>query len=152
MKKMKLFSGFLITLIILSSCSNDDNSNSNDTSSSIVGKWKLTAENYNEQPHDLSDCEKEQTMEFFSNGTAENYYVDNGPCNYSTINIDYSKNDDQLTFNIAGENMNGGTYVLTSTIEVLNESTLEYKLISDNEDGTYSASEQSTHTYIRVEQ
>src|SRR5690554_5051433 len=151
MKKMNLFYGILIGLLIFSSCSNDDDSNSNDTSSSIVGKWKLIAENYGGQSQDLTDCEKEQTMEFFSNGTAENYYVDNGPCNFSTITIDYSKNDNQLIFNIEGEGANGGAYVLTSTIEVLNESTLKYKFISDNEEGTYPTSEQSTETYTRIE-
>lgn len=150
MKKMKLFYGILIGVMIFSSCSNDDDSNSNNTSSSIVGKWKLTAEDYGGQPQDLSDCEKEQTMEFFSNGTVENYYVDNGPCNFSTLNFDYSKNNNQLIFSIDGEGINGGTYILTSTIEVLNDTTLRYKFISDNEYGTYPESEQVTQTYTRL--
>ena len=149
MKKLKLTYVFLITIMIFSSCSNDDNSD--DNSPSIIGKWKLTAENFGGQSQDLSDCEKEQTIEFFADGTAENYYVDSDPCDFSTITIDYTKNNNQLIFSIDGEGINGRTYVLTSTIEVLNDTTLRYKFISDNEDGTYPTSEQNTQTYIRIE-
>ena len=149
MKKMKLFCGILIGLMIFSSCSSDDDSNSDNTSTSIIGKWKLTAENIGGQSQSLSDCEKEQTMEFYSDGTVENYYVDNDPCDFSTITFDYTKNSNQLIFSIDGEGINGGTYVLTSTIEVLNDTTLRYKFISDNEDGTYPVAEQNTQTYIR---
>ena len=87
---MHLFYGFLIGLILFSSCSSDDNSG--DSSASIIGKWKLTAESYG-----------------------------------------------------------GDTYVLNSTIETLNDSTLRYKFISDNEEGTFPESEQSTQTYNRIE-
>jgi len=146
---MKLTFVFLIAIMIFSSCSNDDNSD--DNSPSIIGKWKLTAENFGGQSQDLSDCEKEQTIEFFADGTAENYYVDSDPCDFSTITIDYTKNNNQLIFSIDGEGINGRTYVLTSTIEVLNDTTLRYKFISDNEDGTYPTSEQNTQTYIRIE-
>jgi hypothetical protein len=149
MKKMKLTFVFLIAIMIFSSCSNDDNSD--DNSPSIIGKWKLTAENFGGQSQDLSDCEKEQTIEFFADGTAENYYVDSDPCDFSTISVDYTKNNNQLIFSIDGEGINGRTYVLTSTIEVLNDTTLRYKFISDNEDGTYPTSEQNTQTYIRIE-
>ena len=149
MKKLKLTYVFLITIMIFSSCSNDDNSD--DNSPSIIGKWKLTAENFGGQSQDLSNCEKEQTIEFFADGTAENYYVDSDPCDFSTITIDYTKNNNQLIFSIDGEGINGRTYVLTSTIEVLNDTTLRYKFISDNEDGTYPTSEQNTQTYIRIE-
>ena len=148
---MKLFCGILIGLMIFSSCSSDDDSNSDNTSTSIIGKWKLTAENIGGQSQSLSDCEKEQTMEFYSDGTVENYYVDNDPCDFSTITFDYTKNSNQLIFSIDGEGINGRTYVLTSTIEVLNDTTLRYKFISDNEDGTYPTSEQNTQTYIRIE-
>ena len=149
MKKLKLTYVFLITIMIFSSCSNDDNSD--DNSPSIIGKWKLTAENFGGQSQDLSNCEKEQTIEFFADGTAENYYVDSDPCDFSTITFDYTKNNNQLIFSIDGEGINGRTYVLTSTIEVLNDTTLQYKFISDNEDGTYPASEQGTETYSRIE-
>lgn len=149
MKKMHLFYGFLIGLILFSSCSSDDNSG--DSSASIIGKWKLTAESYGGVAQDLTDCEMEQTMEFFTNGTAKNYYVDNSPCNFSTITIDYSKLDNQLTFSVDGEGIGGDTYVLNSTIETLNDSTLRYKFISDNEEGTFPESEQSTQTYYRIE-
>ena len=149
MKKLKLTYVFLITIMIFSSCSNDDNSD--DNSPSIIGKWKLTAENFGGQSQDLSNCEKEQTIEFFADGTAENYYVDSDPCDFSTISVDYTKNNNQLIFSIDGEGINGRTYVLTSTIEVLNDTTLRYKFISDNEDGTYPTSEQNTQTYIRIE-
>jgi PBP1b-binding outer membrane lipoprotein LpoB len=150
MKKMKLTYIFLMAIMILSSCSNDDDSNSSDTSASIIGKWKLIAESYGGQTQDLSDCEKQQTMEFFTNGTVENYYVDNDPCDFSTITVEYNRNNNQLTFSIDGEGTNGGTYVITSTIEVLNDTTLRYKSVSDNEDGTYPESEQYTQTYIRI--
>ena len=146
---MKLTFVFLIAIMIFSSCSNDDNSD--DNSPSIIGKWKLTAENFGGQSQDLSNCEKEQTIEFFADGTAENYYVDSDPCDFSTISVDYTKNNNQLIFSIVGEGINGRTYVLTSTIEVLNDTTLRYKFISDNEDGTYPTSEQNTQTYIRIE-
>lgn len=87
----------------------------------------------------------------FSSGTVESYYVDNGPCNFSTLNFDYSENDNQLIFSVDGEGINGGAYVLTSIIEVLNETTLRYRFISDNEEGTYPESEQDTETYIRLQ-
>ncbi|SHJ36585.1 lipocalin-like domain-containing protein [Pseudozobellia thermophila] len=150
MRNLKLIYVFLSLFIVFSSC-NDDDSNSDYASVSIIGKWQLIAENYGGQSQDLSACEKEQTMEFFSDGTVEHYYVDNEPCDFSTANFSYSENDNQLIFSVEGEGVSGGTYVLTSVIEVLDDITLRYRFISDNEDGVYPVSEQTSLTYKRIE-
>jgi hypothetical protein len=140
-----------LTIIITSSCSSDDDSDANDSSGSIIGKWKLTAASYGGQSENLSDCEKQQTLEFFTNGSVENYFVDNYPCDFSTINVDYSKNNNQLVFTIEGEGVNGGNYILTSNIEILNNNTLRFRYISDNEEGSFPSGEQDTETYERLD-
>ena len=152
MNKIKLLFVFILT-IIASSCSSDDDSDANDIARLIIGKWKLTAASYGGQSENLSDCEKQQTLEYYTNGSVEYYSVNvgQGPCDFSTSNFDYFKSNDQLVFVIPGENYNGGNYRLTSTIEILNKSTLRLRYISDNEGGVFPSSEQATETYERID-
>ena len=73
MKKMKLFCGILIGLMIFSSCSSDDDSNSD--SISIIGIWKPIKEvgvcqDGSEQIDEYSISEQEsEKLTFNSNGT-----------------------------------------------------------------------------------
>ncbi len=52
MKKMKLFCGILIGFMILSSCSNDDNSN--DNNDIIIGEWQAIQQFQSDVSVDLS--------------------------------------------------------------------------------------------------
>ena len=78
MKKMKLFCGILIGLMIFSSCSSDDDNNSDSTS--IVGIWKPIAEvgvcqDGSEQIDEYSISEQEsEKLTFNINGTFSGIY------------------------------------------------------------------------------
>ena len=91
MKKMKLFCGILIGLMILSSCSSDDDSNSN--SNSIVGTWKGIKEvdvcsTGSEDIYDFDSCEQTGRLTFSENGTLNitEYDLINGNCE-----LDYTR-------------------------------------------------------------
>lgn len=55
MKKMKLFCGILIGLLIFSSCSSDDD-NSNESNDIIIGKWRAIEKYESNQLVDLPVC------------------------------------------------------------------------------------------------
>ncbi len=150
MKQNNLIISTLIILFTLSSCDKNDSS-SNEKEDLIIGKWKLSIETLGGQNRNISDCRKEETMEFFENGTAENYFEDNGVCNYSTITVDYEVNGTDLIFTVEGEGQSNGTYKLTTNIDQISRSSIKYTTISDNEKGAISESERVTQTYQRAE-
>lgn len=86
MKKMKLFSGILIGLLLFSSCSSDDDSNSQ-TSSSIVGVWSQINEidfcsTGSQDVYNLSSCEQTGRFTFDQNGNYNitSYELIGGDC------------------------------------------------------------------------
>jgi hypothetical protein len=109
MKKMKLFCGILIGLMIFSSCSSDDDSNSN--SNSIVGTWKGIKEvdvcsTGSEDIYDFDSCEQTGRLTFSENGTLNitEYDLINGNCE-----LDYTRigtwviDNGNLSVTIAGD-------------------------------------------------
>ncbi|MFL1010729.1 lipocalin-like domain-containing protein [Flavisericum labens] len=95
MKKLILL--FTVVLVGLSSCSNDDDSGSQDP---LIGTWTWfkSFENGVEEP--LDDCDKKDNIVVAADGTlTETYYYDNnGTCE--------SDGTDMATW----ENTGGGTY------------------------------------------
>ena len=91
MKTMKLFCGILISLVIFSSCSSDDDSNSN--LNPIVGTWKGIKEvdvcsTGSEDIFDFDSCEQTGRLAFSKNGTLNftRYELINGNCELSVTN------------------------------------------------------------------
>ena len=85
MKKMKLFLGILIGLLIISSCSSDDDSNSD--TGSIIGTWKPIKEvdvcsTGFEDVYDFDSCEQTGRIIFSEDGTLNitEYDLENGNC------------------------------------------------------------------------
>lgn len=93
MKKIKLFCGILIGLMIFSSCSSDDDNSTNSTS--IVGIWKPIKEvdvcsTGNEDIYTYDSCEQTDRVTFESNGNVnETSYYLNGN---SDCVLDYTEN------------------------------------------------------------
>jgi len=109
MKKMKLFCGILIGLMIFSSCSSDDDSNSN--SNSIIGTWKGIKEvdvcsTGNEQTYNFDACEQTGRLTFSENGTLNitEYDLVNGNCeqDYTLIGT-WVIDNGNLSVTIAGD-------------------------------------------------
>lgn len=79
MKKMKLFCGILIGLLVFTSCSSDDDAST--VEELIIGTWKPVKEvdvcsTGNEDTYILDDCEQTSRITFASSGTInviENY-------------------------------------------------------------------------------
>lgn len=71
---------YIIALLTLglSSCSKEETPAKREANS-IYGKWFLEKSAFNEVPNELSDCEKQSYVEFYSDGTFERtyYYADN---------------------------------------------------------------------------
>ncbi len=149
---MKQLSYILLAIFTISqfiSCSSDDSNGSNDQNL-ILGKWQLIKVTRNMDEVILSDCRKEETLTFFDNGNIENYFVDSDPCDFSTKTFQYSVNDDELTFSIPNEGINGRTYILKSRILCLTKSKLEFQYFNDNEVGDYPESQRETQEYIKI--
>lgn len=149
MKKLSYILLAIITVTQFTSCSSDDSNGSNDQNF-ILGKWQLVKITPNIDGEELSDCRKEETLTFFDNGNIENYFEDNGLCNFSTKTFQYSVNDDELTFSIPNEGINGDTYILKSHILSLTENKLEFQYFNDNEVGDYPVSQRGTQEYIKM--
>lgn len=147
MKKLNLFIWLFTGLMILSCKSEDDENNKN---ASILGEWTLVSETYQGIEESLSECELMQTLTFNVDGSLEVYYVDNEPCNFSTLNVEYTKNGNEFTISIEGEGENGGVYIVRFQILTLSETSLEFKDIWDNEEGNYSTDEQTTFEYRKT--
>lgn len=77
MKNLKIV---LVVFIMagMVSCSNDDEGNDPVTADPIVGKWKLQQQFMDSEEIELTDCEKQTTVEFMSNGniTSTDFYED----------------------------------------------------------------------------
>jgi hypothetical protein len=143
MKKLNLFIGLLICLIVFSSCSSDDDENN--TNGSILGEWTLVSETSpegNEEP--MSECKLMTTLTFNSDGSLEVYFVEGeNPCVFDTktIEYEYSKNEKELTIIIDETDTN--KYTVQNRIKTLTETTLEFEEIWSSEDG-YSPSDAGT--------
>ena len=118
MRKLNLLCGLLIGLLILSSCSNNDDSNSN----SIIGVWKPVKEvdvcsTGSEQSSDYSACHQQSRYTFNADGslTIVDYQLENGDCiiTYNENGV-WQLNNDNLTLTIGGETNNPTFFELTN--------------------------------------
>jgi hypothetical protein len=114
MKKINLLFGLLTVLILISCSSDDDNSNSEIT---IIGTWKLIGGNSSSTgDYQLTDCSLMTRLTFNQNSTAnfEEHFDDNNDCLEDNYTVNYSINDNSLSFSSNGE-VNTFTFELTST-------------------------------------
>lgn len=68
MKKFVLFISFLLIAAGFNSCSDDDDNNVV-VVDKIIGKWQLDQAFEDGEELELTECEKESTIDFFQNGT-----------------------------------------------------------------------------------
>ena len=116
MKKLNLLLGILIGLTILSCSSDDNDSISNEPTT--LGEWILVNQVYDGQNENLSDCELQETLTFFSDGTLISNYTDNDPCEFFTETQQYELNGNELKI-LFGQNSDFRFNVLTlSTTEL----------------------------------
>ena len=134
MKKIKLFCGILIGLMILSSCSSNENSDeeSNPERISIVGIWKPIqrveiCSTGNEETYDFSICEQMSRITFYLNGELNitEYKLVDGNCDQ-----DYTENG---TWIINNDNLSTTFSVDTDEFTILELSSNTLKFGSDSD-------------------
>jgi len=134
MKKLKFTHLLLSSLLLLNSCSDseDDNTDSDTetTTNSIIAKWE-------EQPVN-TNCSQTETIEFFTNGTLESLDLINAPCDYQLGTAEYTFEDDVLEVDIEDNSFSDGVYTIRYNVITLNETTLIVEPFYDDEAGTYS--------------
>ena len=120
MKKMKLFCGILISLVIFSSCSSDDDSNSN--LNPIVGTWKGIKEvdvcsTGSEDISNFDSCQQTGRLTFSENGTLNftQYELINGNCELAVTDTGtWVIDNSNLTIGIAGNTIEITFFELSS--------------------------------------
>ncbi len=120
MNKMKLTYGFLIALMIFSSCSGDDDNNDNGTDPSLIGTWTVTESKLNG-----NTVTSQQTVEFTSNRAK---FIYSGGV---TENGDYVKSGNTLTITWDEADPELETYVLDIT--ELTDTTLKWETVISGE-------------------
>src|SRR5690606_12952035 len=81
MKKMKLFYGILIGLVIFSSCNNNDDSTNNDNSENIIiGKWKIYKQFESDTEIQVDPCDAFWIIEYNADKRINSFNYD--PDNY----------------------------------------------------------------------
>lgn len=151
MKKLNLLLGILIGIIIYS-CSSNDNKPTAEIDT-IIGKWKLSAIEVNGQNQTLNECHLQHTTTYQQNGNMIEYYWQNEmtPCIFNTTTIQYTLENGILTSINLSEGSNGEAFEISNEIITLNETTLIYKEIADNNNGSYPENEQQTFKFIKIE-
>lgn len=143
MKKAIIIFGFLITIF---GCSSDDNSNSNTSTDSIIGKWKLSKEVYYNASNTIvgerisNNCDNISSTEYKQNNTITFiFYSENASgCELEPNNWEYAN----------WQNLGNGNYKFTSKITGQSEETytqnvefqdLNTMIIKGNSSGIYNS-------------
>jgi hypothetical protein len=122
MKKMKLTYGFLIAIMILTSCSSDDNNDSGNDAS-IVGTWTGVSSSFNGQNSGAPD---NSIVKFTSDNRAEFVYEGFGNNGQDISEFgDWTKSGKTLTINWDDADPGLETYILTIT--ALTENSLKWE-------------------------
>ena len=112
MKRMKLTYAFLIAIMILTSCSSDDN-NDDGTDSSIIGTWTGISSSFNGQNSGIPD---NNIVKFTSDNRTEFIYEGFGTNGQDISEFgDWTKSGNTLTINWDDADQGLGTYTLTIT-------------------------------------
>jgi hypothetical protein len=120
MKTYKYFAISLLTLLVLSCSSDDDNGNNDPQLSTLEllnsGRWYLESKT----PGSFSACEKSGYLEFSNNtDIALNFFDDqSGPCESTgVVNGTFTLSNNNLVINASGE-------VISVTIDAISENEL----------------------------
>jgi len=110
MKKLNLYIGIFIAVLLFNSCSSDHNDIQN--TEKIIGKWRLSQLIIDNVDQQVSECEKKMTIEVFENGT---YLESDYEYNYAFAE-DYNVTECQLYDLINGtwENLGNSMYKMSS--------------------------------------
>lgn len=140
---MKKIITTLITILLTVSCSNDDDSNSEQVQFNtenaeelIMGDWKLVSSSEDGETLNLSECQLQQTISFNDDGIySEILYNGNEPCGSGYENIgSYTIDNVIISYSLGGVNF------IQEVINI-NESNLILKEI-------YTESNGITYTYL----
>ena len=126
MKQLLFTALFAFTII---GCSDDDNSTSNNTNSSVIGIWQLEERSLNDNNFNLTACQKKSTVEFTPDGRVEFIYsTGNNSSNCQTDAVesgDWVKNGNDIS--ITWDESDEGLEVYHLTVTELSEDNLKWK-------------------------
>lgn len=125
----------------LASCSNDDDSNETPGTDRIVGKWKIQQFLLDGEQIPLTDCEKQSTIEFMTNGTARTIDFFDDPDTNQCVSETYTEQWVNRGNNVYRFTEGGFSYDVTIIFSNNNNS---FTITAEDEFETYTA------TYIRV--
>lgn len=128
MKRMKLIYGFLIAIMILTSCSSDDNNDSKNDGS-IVGTWIGVSSSFNGHNSGVPD---NSIVKFTSDNRTEFVYEGFGNNGQDISDFgDWSKRGNTLTINWDDADPGLETYILTITELTKNSLKWETEIIGE---------------------
>jgi hypothetical protein len=155
MKEMKLFYGILIGFIIFLSCSNEDDSNTELSSPSVIGIWKQirqvnSCSTGSQEIINLNTCEQTGRITISANGNYNrtSYYLDGNDCNLEgNANGTWEINNEVFSINNSNESFD-------YTIVELTENSLKIREDEDGQDEQCNDGFLTNYTleYVRVEQ
>lgn len=120
MKKLNLFSGILIA-ILLSSCASDDDSNDTNQDD-LIGVWNLISVENQGNDNIAIDCQTEQNIIYNSNNSGTEKApeeISQTPCDFFIVPFNWTRNGDEVTITVDQE----GTFI--NEILLLTENRLE---------------------------
>jgi len=142
MRLLKLKAILLLSLIVLTGCSSDDDGGPTgpQVSSDLYGEWTIDLIISNGETNGNISCDDKINYKFNSNET----YIKN------TFATDESDNCIE-SLNISGswEIITEQSIMLTPNSSELNSETIDFELISDNEKLQINRSENLTEIYVR---
>lgn len=127
MKFLKRLTFVLLLTVVFASCNNDDDKNSSD---SLIGTWKLTAEKYNGVPYQLDECELKSTLKFTDTKVTNTEYDGTDCADVFTETYSYTKNGNTLMINADGD-------IVEMVISNLNATTLELTEVDTEDNDIY---------------
>src|SRR5690606_1596643 len=134
MKNLRFLFVFFV-LAGMASCSNDDDGNDPITDDRIVGKWRLQQQFMDGEEWDLTECEKQTTVEFMANGniTSTDFFedFDTEEC-VSEISAQKWENRGNNVYRITEGNISYDVTIMVSN----NNNTLT--ISAEDDDGSYS--------------
>lgn len=126
MKKFKKALALCFLLITITSCSSDDNSETDDNQASIIGTWKFTSGSTNGVTDSVEACDLLNTVVISSNQMNFTEYWGANCTEKDTYSISYTISGELITITEGGESF-------TLNILTLNETTLSIKEVDEGD-------------------
>jgi hypothetical protein len=145
MKKITiLFLAMAATSLMLTSCQEDDDV----AEVSIQGSWKIVSEFEGPVNSNLMGCELDEEVSFTaSSGTFKVLDDDTvTPCTFENVPFTYILSGRDLTVNRSGPSPLTAQII----IQEITPTTLQFRIVSDSEEGVYAPDDIIVRTYERI--